>query len=79
MIGEKDHKITELYAFIADGENGEGIISVGTSLGMTPLVGSDVSKIKDYTVFAKEVCKKTSQKGIIKRFALISEEIFNEK
>ena len=70
--GEPDLKIEELYAIVAVGPKGEGIMGgsmvVEGQQMMMPFVGADIARIKQIIPYAKQVAQFSGTEFKIYRF-----------
>lgn len=77
-------KITEMFAFVTSDtdENDEGVLGVGTSQGLMPMVGADMSRVKSLIPIADKITEKTGKPYRIIKFSSmtdITEEVKNGK
>ncbi len=72
------HKITHLYAFVADngGAEGEGIVSMQIGDTHMPLIGSDMARVEYLKPYAKSIAEVTGKKVYLKKFVLQGIEYF---
>lgn len=80
--GPPDLKIDALFAFLAQGEDGEGIMAMSVPINgqmmMLPMVGADVDRIKSLLPIAKQIALASGVTYRIYRFDAkvdITEEI----
>ena len=80
-----DLKINSLYAFVAQSDEGEGVMAAEIMLGniptMLPLVGADLTRVKSLLPIAKEVSRVSGRPFRIYRFdnkVDITESIFEQ-
>jgi hypothetical protein len=64
------HIVTELYAFIATEDQGEGIPAVQLSGMMMPLVGADAARVESLRQLAQQVADNTGRTLTLARFAV---------
>jgi hypothetical protein len=51
-------KIEEMFAFVADNEEGEGIMAFGAKNGMImPMIGADMTRVKSLYPLAVKIAK----------------------
>lgn len=65
-------KITELFAFVAYAEEGEGIMAAkppGSNL-ITPLIGADMARVKSIYTLAETIKKETGIDFRVLRFSV---------
>lgn len=79
-------KIDSMFAFVAQGEGGEGIMAASMLIDdkemLMPLVGADINRIKSLLPVAQEVSKHSGRSFKIYRFdnkVDITEEVLNAK
>lgn len=69
-------KITELYAFVSSGEDGEGIIGqsmmIAGGIMMMPFVGADKARMESLKPLAKKIAKEGKKK--VKLIRLVQRE-----
>ena len=73
-------KIECLFAFVAENEEGEGVMGVGSPMGLVPLVGADMSRVKSLYPIAIDVSKITGIPFRVVKFTNrqdITEEVKN--
>jgi hypothetical protein len=70
--GEPDLKIEAMFAFVAQGPEGEGIMGASVFIQgremMMPLVGADMDRVKSLLPYAQEVSRVSSKPFKIYRF-----------
>jgi hypothetical protein len=64
------HIITELYAFIATEDLGEGIPAVQLSGMMMPLVGADAARVESLRHLAQQVADSSGRTLTLARFTV---------
>jgi hypothetical protein len=64
------HIITELYAFIATEDLGEGIPAIQLNGMMMPLVGADAARVETLRKLAQQVADGTGRTLTLARFAV---------
>jgi len=64
------HKVTELWAYVADGygDEGEGICAIRTGTGFVPLVGADAESMKFFKLAAQQVADAGQKQVRLLRF-----------
>lgn len=69
-VGEGPNlKITEMFAFVAKDENGEGVVGIRASDGTwMPLVGADHARIESLRPIAREIAEASGKEVILLRF-----------
>jgi len=50
-------KIEKMYAFIAENDDGEGVMAFKSGFGWMPMVGADLERMKSLVPIAKEMSK----------------------
>ncbi len=68
--------IEEMFAFVAENEEGEGIVGINGPGGWTPLV--DMERINNLMPMAMEIGKDFDKKIVLKKFKLVSAEAIGE-
>jgi len=72
LSGEPDLKIDAMYAFVAQGPEGEGIMAASMFIAgremMMPLVGADLTRIKSLLPHAREIARVSGKPFRIYRF-----------
>ena len=63
--------ITEMYAFVAKDEDGEGVIGMKTEDGWMPLVGADMARVASLIPHALAVAKASGKEVVLKKFELV--------
>ena len=61
-------KIEKMYAFVAENEDGEGIMAFKSNNGWMPMVGADFKRIESLLPIAKELSKASDKKFRILQF-----------
>lgn len=62
--------ITEMYAFIATEEQGEGVAAVRLDNTMMPLIGADQARVDSLRHLAQQVADRSGMKLTLARFHL---------
>lgn len=81
---EPNLKIDSMFAFVAESEEGEGVMAAQMMMygqpTMMPLVGADMTRVKTLYPLAKEISKKSGRPFKVYRFdhkVDITEELEN--
>ena len=69
MIKAKKVVIEEIYAFVAENERGEGIMGFGSPMGIVPMIGADMERVKQLYPMALKMSQATKKKFKILRFS----------
>jgi len=70
MGGKKQFEITEIWAYCAIDEGGEGLVGYYDEVhGWIPLVGADKTRVKQYSGLAARIAKDTGKKIVCKKFS----------
>lgn len=63
-------KIEEIFAFVAENEDGEGVMAMTLSNGMMmPLVGADMSRVKSLLPIAFKISETTGKDFRVLKFS----------
>lgn len=62
-------RIDEMFAFVAEEKEGEGVIAVHSPMGWLPLVGANMARVESLRPYAKEVAMRSGQKVRLLRFS----------
>lgn len=72
LPGEPDLKIDAMYAFVAQGPEGEGIMAASMIIAgremMMPLVGADITRVKALLPHAQEIARVSGKPFRVYRF-----------
>lgn len=63
------HVINEMYVFVSrDDDGNEGVVAVGSSMGMMPLIAADKERLKYLIPIARDMVGKSKKKIVLLRF-----------
>jgi hypothetical protein len=68
VIGTPNLKITEMFAFVAFDDTGEGVVGMLTPQGWVPMVGADMARIESIRGIARQIAKDSGKEVRLLRF-----------
>lgn len=66
-------KIEEMFAFIAEETDGEGLTGFHSRAGWVPMVGADMARVDSMREIAREIANATGRKITLCRFSVREE------
>lgn len=65
--------ITEMWAYIAQTPEGEGVVAIKKGIAWMPLVGADLERIQSMRPMAERLAKQSGQRMTLVRFTTRTE------